>query len=75
MMPRIKAQELLDDAKAAGLAFGSYEKEDAEKMHRELRERAAGSRRERPRKATPAVMASMGIGAAAPPSQKALNDG
>lgn len=74
MLPRIQAQELLDAAKASGLAFGSYERRDAERMLRDLHEKAGG-KREKPRKATPAVLGMMGIGVIEVPSQKSMSHG
>lgn len=78
MMPRLDAGEQLAAMQVQGLAFGAFEKVDAERMQRELREKAQGIGQEaepaRPKRATPAQLSAMGIGVSMP-VQKGQNDG
>lgn len=78
MMPRLDAREQQAAIRAQGLAFGAFEKADAEQMQRELREAAQGIQSQdeaaRPKRATPAQLSAMGIGVSMP-VQKGQNDG
>lgn len=75
MLARLEAQEHLDAIRGRGLAFGGYETRDAQAMIAQLQARAAGEELQRPLKASPVVLASMGIGMVSVPSQGAMNDG
>lgn len=78
MMPRLDAREQQAAIRAHGLAFGAFEKADAEQMQRELRDAAQGIQPQaesvRPKRATPAQLSAMGIGVSMP-VQKGQNDG
>lgn len=80
MMPRLQAAEQLAAVQAAGLAFGGYEKRDADTIFAELRRKVNGDLPQVKRKATRANLAAMGIGVVAGPgvvseaSQKSVND-
>jgi hypothetical protein len=73
MLARLGAQEQLDDIRGRGIAFGGYEPSDAAAMLRELQNKAAGVE-QRPRKASPASLAAMGIGIVSVPPQTGVND-
>lgn len=80
MLPRLQAEEQLDAVRAGALAAGSYEKDTQREMFDRLHKAAAGGKRQRGRKAKPAMLGAMGIGmvvqsAASEPSQEGLTDG
>lgn len=76
MMPRIDAGERLAAIGDGHIAAGLMRQHEAGRMIRRLEETAGGPRAPRA-KATPAVLARMGIGVTAPPApaEKGLNDG
>lgn len=75
MLPRLQAQEQLDAIRAQALAFGGYAENDREEMMSTLRAAAAGEEieDEEPTRATPELLAAMGIGIVSAPSGKGMS--
>lgn len=67
MLPRIEAGERLASIGDAALAAGNLSPADARAMSRRLSEAAQGERR-RAAKATPEVLAAMGVGVVIAPA-------
>lgn len=74
MMPRIEAGERLAAQTDAAIAAGSLSKHDAGRVIRRLEDVQRGTPR-KPARATPAVLAGMGIAVVSAPSKKAPSDG
>lgn len=76
MLPRLEAEEQLAAARTTSLGSGTYPKEEAAKLLAVLDERASGgpsAKPKRPRKASPADLAAMGIGVAPQAAKNGLS--
>lgn len=71
MLPRLDASERLAAINDRALAFGSFDKDTASKMLDRLQRVSGGERRRRSIKATPEVLAGMGIRIVGAPAEGA----
>tara|TARA_R110002124_G_scaffold256146_2_gene421798 strand:+ start:4034 stop:4300 length:267 start_codon:yes stop_codon:yes gene_type:complete len=78
MMPQLDAEERLDAITDYSVAVGAVEKHDRARHFRALERMARQRQRQRASKATPAMLAGMGIGVvsgASEPSETAIRAG
>ncbi len=74
MLPRLDAGERLARVSDGAAAAGAMDTAARRRLIRRLEETERGTR-QRAARATPAVLAGMGIGTRSAPSQRVVNDG